>query len=362
MSDNFTLAVTPEVFSEMRHRITLFLFCVSLMENTTRDLGTMLEKGNKAVILYGPPGTGKTYAAKNFIFSSLGIPDGKEDNFKKQDGDYLRYETEKGELTLVQFHPNYSYQDFVGGIFPGVDSKTKQIFYETREGVFKKLCDRAALQSQSDKKFYLLIDEINRADLSAVFGELMYGLEYRDFSMNIPVFGEFCIPKNVYLIGTMNNTDKSLVGFDLALRRRFAFLRLAPDMDIIAKTAFVSDSDSYDENATDAVDVAQEFAKRANTLNEQLAQRLHLPREKQIGHAYFLKARDYCEQVEVSPPATNTGKQVLMYKLSEYALEQLWVYHIQPLLEEFLGLEAEEPEQIREMTDMKQEFCREFPK
>ena len=338
------------------------------MDNSTRDLKTLVETGNKAVVLYGPPGTGKTYTAKNFIFSELGIKHGEENNYLKEDekdGEKsLRYETSIGEVSIVQFHPNYSYQDFVGGIFPGIDRVKKEVFYELREGVFKKVCDRAASSKErnENKKFYLLIDEINRADLSAVFGELMYGLEYRGFSMNIPIFGKFSIPDNVYLVGTMNNTDKSLVGFDIALRRRFAFLRILPDMDVIERAPFISKAN--EEKDDEGESVSQVFATRAKNLNDNLGRKLRLPGEKRIGHAYFLKVKDFCEAIVVEPDSdtskeTNADSQKV-FVLTEYALEQLWDYHLQPLLEEFLGLEADEQEMVQILSSMKSEFCSEL--
>jgi MoxR-like ATPase len=345
---------------ETRLKLAAFLFAVSLTESSQRDLETLLEKGNKAVVLYGPPGTGKTRAALHYAFGVLGIDYMSAEKIKKVEEGRLCYQSEQGELTLVQFHPNYSYQDFVGGIFPGVDPSTRQVFYEIKEGIFKKVCDKASKKENSNKKYYIIIDEINRADLSSVFGELMYGLEYRNFPMNIPTFGEFTIPSNVYLIGTMNNTDKSLVGFDLALRRRFAFLKIPPNMSVLADESFISAKEEKTLTVTEesesqedgAIDVAAEFKRRAEKLNEQMSTLLHLPEEKRIGHAYFLRVKDFCKLIK------RDGEEVQCYVLTPFALEQLWTYHILPLLEEYIGLEFDD--RLNEITTMKEDLCAEF--
>ncbi len=345
---------------ETRLKLAVFLFAASLTESSQQDLNVLIEKGNKAVVLYGPPGTGKTRAALHYAFGALGIDYMSAEKIKKVEEGRLCYQSEQGELTLVQFHPNYSYQDFVGGIFPGVDPETKQVFYEIKEGIFKKVCDKASKKENSNKSYYIIIDEINRADLSSVFGELMYGLEYRNFPMNIPTFGEFTIPSNVYLIGTMNNTDKSLVGFDLALRRRFAFLKIPPNMSVLADESFISAKEEKALTATEesesqedeAIDVAAEFKRRAENLNEQMSTLLHLPEEKRIGHAYFLRVKDFCKLIK------RDDEKVQCYVLTPFALEQLWTYHILPLLEEYLGLEFDD--RLNEITTMKKGLCAEF--
>ena len=355
-----TMGISDADFRNYRLKLAVFLFAVSLTESSQQDLETLLEKGNKAVVLYGPPGTGKTRAALHYAFGTLGIDYNSAEKIKKVEEGRLCYQSEQGELTLVQFHPNYSYQDFVGGIFPGVDPSTRQVFYEIKEGIFKKVCDKASKKENSNKKYYIILDEINRADLSSVFGELMYGLEYRNFPMNIPTFGEFTIPSNVYLIGTMNNTDKSLVGFDLALRRRFAFLKIPPNMSVLADESFISAKEEKALTVTEesesqedgAIDVAAEFKRRAEKLNEQMSTLLHLPEEKRIGHAYFLRVKDFCKLIK------RDGEEVQCYVLTPFALEQLWTYHILPLFEEYLGLEFDD--RLNEITTMKEDLCAEF--
>lgn len=206
-----------DFWNEMSKLISLLM----LQDQQIKSTKELLETGNKAIILFGPPGTGKTYNAKELVCTELGI--------EKEDLDRYKFDADKtiednGAWVLTQFHPNYTYEDFIGGISPKLEGES--LSYTLKEGIFKKLCDVAAKTENRKKKFIIIIDEINRADLSSVFGELMYALEYRDEEVSIPNFQKpFVIPSNVYLIGTMNSLDKSLVTFDLALRRRFAFLR-----------------------------------------------------------------------------------------------------------------------------------------
>ena len=173
-------------------------------------------------IFYGPPGTGKTFLAQKLAQHLVGGGNGLRE--------------------LVQFHPAYAYEDFMQGLRPmrvvsGLD-------YPLVPGRFLDFCERAG---NRDEVSVLIIDEINRANLARVFGELMYLLEYRQSDTDgIPLAGggRFHIPTNVRLIGTMNTADRSIALVDHALRRRFAFLRLVPDYDVLRrfhereKTAF----------------------------------------------------------------------------------------------------------------------------
>ncbi|MFN8487752.1 MAG: AAA family ATPase [Caldilineaceae bacterium] len=167
----------------------------------------ILRKGQ--AIIYGPPGTGKTFLAHHLARHLIGGGDGFSE--------------------MVQFHPSYAYEDFVQGIRP----KTiyGQLSYEIVPGRFLEFCRKAA---QRQGRCVLIIDEINRANLARVFGELMVLLEYRE--QQIPLAGgsqPFGIPPNVYLIGTMNTADRSIALVDHALRRRFAFLALHPNYEAL---------------------------------------------------------------------------------------------------------------------------------
>lgn len=174
-----------------------------------RMIGLLKDKGQ--IILYGPPGTGKTYVARQLAHHVIGS---------------------KGELRVVQFHPSYAYEEFIEGIRPHSDNG--QISYPIEPGVFRHLCDEARLHV--DRAYVLIIDEINRGNLPRIFGELLYLLEYRDptEAVMLPYSKTpFTIPTNVYLIGTMNTADRTLAVLDQAVRRRFHFVPLRPDPNVL---------------------------------------------------------------------------------------------------------------------------------
>jgi 5-methylcytosine-specific restriction enzyme B len=136
-----------------------------------------------------------------------------------------------GLIDLVQFHPAYAYEDFMQGIRP-LTRSDGQLEYAMVPGRFLDFCRKAQNRSGT---CVLIIDEINRANLSRVFGELMYLLEYRDSAIPLSSGGTFRIPGNVRLLGTMNTADRSIALVDYALRRRFAFVRLSPDYDVLRR-------------------------------------------------------------------------------------------------------------------------------
>ncbi|MFZ1028835.1 MAG: AAA family ATPase [Limnoraphis robusta] len=166
-------------------------------------------KRKKQVIFQGPPGTGKTFIAKEIAKHLIGGDDGFSE--------------------LVQFHPAYTYEDFMQGIRP--QTQDGQLTYSMVPGRFLEFCKKA---ESCKGTCVLIIDEINRANLSQVFGELMYLLEYRDEKICLAGSNElFGIPSNVYIIGTMNTADRSIALVDHALRRRFSFITLSPNYDIL---------------------------------------------------------------------------------------------------------------------------------
>ncbi len=181
-------------------------FPVSTLEKWVRAI----ERKGQA-ILYGPPGTGKTYVAERLARHLVGGG--------------------RGSIDLVQFHPAYAYEDFIQGIRPDT-TEEGHLTYENTPGRFLEFCRKA---EEVDDLCVLIIDEINRAHLSRVFGELMYLLEYRE--KNIPLAGgsRFEVPSNVRVIGTMNTADRSIALVDHALRRRFTFLRLQPDYGVLRR-------------------------------------------------------------------------------------------------------------------------------
>ncbi len=198
---------------------------VKYLQNIERLL-----EDKKQVIFQGPPGTGKTFVAQELAT-------------------YLAGSEER--VRLVQFHPSYAYEDFVQGFRPKKDKETKQLGFSLTDGPLVDLAEQAS--EESDQKHILVIDEINRGNLSKVFGELYFLLEYRNKKMRLQYSGAeetdtdadasdvpndsdagmFSLPSNLYIIGTMNTADRSIALVDLALRRRFHFVEFHPGKDPI---------------------------------------------------------------------------------------------------------------------------------
>jgi hypothetical protein len=171
----------------------------------------------KQIIFYGPPGTSKTYFAREFASYFTG---------------------NINNVTIVQFHPSYSYEDFVEGIRPNLDTATGKSVgsFSIQPGVLKRLVQECRLHA--DQKFLLIIDEINRGNIPKIFGELLYLLEYRDQKISLtysPREERFSLPDNLYFIGTMNSADRAIAYIDYALRRRFYFRNFYPDYVILKK-------------------------------------------------------------------------------------------------------------------------------
>jgi len=316
---------------------------ISIEETDIKNISDLLTTGNKAVILWGPPGTGKTYESMEVVKELLEVDETLndkdiEDKYLFSKGHINR--NDKGFYEIVQFHPNYTYQEFIGGISPKLDEDDKsRVLYELRAGIFKKFCDDASKKENNNKKFIFIIDEINRAELSAVFGELLLALEYRGKSIQIPYFKEpFRIPRNVYIIGTMNNVDKSLVTFDLALRRRFGFFKLMPKLEIIKDVlSEIIENESLNK-----------YYDKCVILNNNITHKLNLGEDYQIGQAYFLKIKDFLDPDKIE----NKELQII----TSFELEKLWVYNIEPLLEEYLGMSIEDDDIQKQLKDLKDEF------
>lgn len=230
-------------------------------------------------ILYGPPGTGKTYLAKKM--AKLLVSEGD------------------GFVDLVQFHPAYAYEDFVQGIRPE-NTEDGNLSYTLKSGHFLTFCKEA---EQRDGISVLIIDEINRANLARVFGELMYALEYRDEEIVLASGERFKIPKNVRIIGTMNTADRSIALVDHALRRRFAFLNLKPNYESLK--LFLEQQDFK----------ADGLIQVLRTINQSIADPNY-----EIGISFFM-----VEELELE-------------------LEAIWKMEIEPYLEEYF---FDQPDVVR---------------
>ena len=207
---------------------------------------------------------------------------------------------------IVQFHPSYGYEDFIRGIKVSTSEDTEQINYQT---VNKVLGNIAALAiSNPDITFYLVIDEINRANLATVFGELIYGLEYRKEQVSTPYTvddsNKICLPENLYIIGTMNTADKSIGGIDYAIRRRFLFFEQLPERSVIEEYGDITNPSQKEINGK-----ASKLFDNVEKVFENLSSE-YRKEDVQIGHTYFL--------VE-----------------SEDQLEKRFIYQILPILKEY---------------------------
>lgn len=236
-----------------------FLNEVYMTEERYETLVNVL-RNKKNIILQGAPGVGKTFAARRLAWSMMG---------KKDDS----------RIEFVQFHQNYSYEDFMMGYKPVEDG------FELKYGIFYRFCQKAA--NQPDKEFFFIIDEINRGNMSKIFGELLMLIEkdYRGTKMTLAYNGlPFSVPKNLYIIGMMNTTDRSLAMIDYALRRRFSFFEIEPGFD---SQGFISYQNGLNSETLD------ELISKVKELNRKIAADKSLGRGFCIGHSYFC-GRDVC--------------------------------------------------------------------
>lgn len=236
------------------------------------------------LILYGPPGTGKTY---------------RLNQWKEQ---YTSVVSAQTRYEFVTFHQAYSYEDFVEGIRPVQDENSGELVYRVVPGVFRRLCQRA--QNDAANRYAIFIDEINRGNIAKIFGELITLIEqdkratYKPdgslaagLSITLPYSGDvFTVPKNLDIYGTMNTADRSIALLDTALRRRFRFKEMMPDVSVITG----SRGDGYIEDGQGGVINLRALLE---TINKRL--RFLLNRDLMLGHAYLSKVRDFASLKDV---------------------------------------------------------------
>ena len=238
-------------------------------------------------ILYGPPGTGKTYNAVTRAMAIVLGVDRISEGDRAQFRDY-RFDPAEGtgQIAMVTFHQSFSYEEFVEGIRPRLDAGS-EIGYELRDGIFKRIANVAdkarKARHDPDQKYVLIIDEINRGNIPKIFGELITLIEESRrlggsdaTSVVLPYSNEeFGVPNNLYIIGTMNTADRSIVLVDTALRRRFNFVEMMPEPE-------------HKHISPDVEGV--QLRKMLKAMNERIS--LLLDRERQIGHTYLFNVTD----------------------------------------------------------------------
>lgn len=272
-----------------------------IINNYKSDNKTISNLRIKNIILYGSPGIGKTHNYKRLISLIETKQKNEKEIFKiitnnsdtKKD-EALNFPNER--VKFITFHQSYSYEDFIEGFRPQKDGTIK-----LEDGIFKIICDEAS--KDNTQNYYLVIDEINRGNISKIFGELITLIE-EDKRDNLEVVlpyskKPFKIPNNLYIIATMNSTDKSIATVDIALRRRFSFIKMKPNPELVKYTS------------------ANEFMQKVNKYIER-----NLNEDYLIGHSYFMNIQN------------------------EDDLEFIKEYKIKPLLEEYFYAESKSADNI----------------
>lgn len=259
-----------------------------------RSIRYLLED-KRQVIFQGPPGTGKTYVARKLARCLAHFGDDEDES------------AAEARVRLVQFHPAYAYEDFIQGFRPMLINDRPG--FELKNGPLVQMAELA--RGEPEAKHFLVIDEINRGNLAKVFGELYFLLEYRDEEMQLQYSDEpFSLPKNLYIIGTMNTADRSIALVDLALRRRFHFVAFHPSKPPIqGLLARWLEKKTSGRSAKDATAVSQ-IAQVVDLANEKLDDH-----QASIGPTYFMPKDG---------------------RLDEDGIQKTWKHNVLPYIEERL--------------------------
>jgi 5-methylcytosine-specific restriction protein B len=249
-----------------------------------------LLKRKKNIILQGPPGVGKTFIARKLAYE-------------------IMQEIKDANIEMVQFHQSYSYEDFIQGLRP-----TQKGGFDLRDGIFYSFCQRAL--AHPDRPFFFIIDEINRGNLSKIFGELMMLIEAdkreEKFALKLTYAEDeedrFYVPTNLYIIGTMNTADRSLAIVDYALRRRFAFITLQPDYGNNFRSFLASKGLS--------AGMVEHICSAVTKVNSKIKEDINLGEGFQIGHSYFCT-------FTTSEDENKWWNEILSFELKPL-LEEIW--------------------------------------
>ena len=343
--------IKDKIIQDADSEITYFFY-----KNEIREQWDPSVLPAKNVIYYGAPGTGKTHDLLKLVKSKVSAQCENDECLEQY------YE-------VVQFHPSYSYEDFIDGIKP-VKSISK-INLELVDGVFKNMCKKAYAELKNNpknpKNFYFIADEINRAELSRVFGELLLcieedkrlkfkngvleGVKLKTQNSNlwekqnavVVIDNDKCnqengfyfgVPENIYFLATMNDIDKSIDSFDLALRRRFKWVYKGCDYDVIYNRLFEQGVDDSNSNDDDKYVTDEKDGKgRCNRLNKYINETLNLGNSYELGHSYFMNIK------------VHGGK------IPKNAYENLFDQELAPLLSEYLRSEISDSKELKKKLD-----------